>query len=197
MDALHRRRGFAHLQEAITGEADFAERNQWGAREWPKRVRKLICESGDRLLVSEENLERIVDALRRAILACEVRNLIAHGHWWQLDQDVRTITVRRGKLRPCEQRHVSIPVADIDPHSTSASRCNAGACGFFSLIQSGDNRAVARSPCAHPLFFLRIFAAFLVGFFGLLFLDFFVPPFPAVLRRCAGTTLSTANSSIL
>jgi hypothetical protein len=40
---------------------------------------------------------RIVDALRRAIPACEVRNLIAHGHWWQLDQDVQTITAGAGK----------------------------------------------------------------------------------------------------
>jgi hypothetical protein len=106
-------RRVADLQDAITGKAGFSEQNQWGTRDRPRLMRKLLRKNRERVSVSAEDVERVVNSLRRSIEHCEVRNLLVHGHWWKFDMAAQVITVRRSRARRGEDRHVPITVADI------------------------------------------------------------------------------------
>jgi hypothetical protein len=99
------------LQAAITGDQDFSERacNQWGARQRPKRMVKLLEERlGD---VAEA--PAIADILTKAIKPSDARSLLAHGVWWRFKRDTSVLTVRRGTIRKGEPAHVHWTVADI------------------------------------------------------------------------------------
>jgi hypothetical protein len=103
------------LQDIITGEAGFGEKNQWKTCERPKRMRKLIRQNRKQLgVLPQEDVERVVSALKRAIPPCNLRNLLAHGAWWKFAPDEQVMTVRREKLRPGEERYVTIKVEEID-----------------------------------------------------------------------------------
>ena len=98
------------LQSAITTDPEFGERpcNQWGARERPARVAKLI----ESRLGDIEEAQPIADILTKAIKPTDDRNLLAHGHWWRFQRD--TLTVRRGTIRKGESMHVEWTVVDIN-----------------------------------------------------------------------------------
>jgi hypothetical protein len=102
------------LQDIITGEAGFGEKNQWKTWERPKRMRKLIRLNRERLGVPQEDIERVANALKRAITPCDLRNLLAHGTWWELAQDKQAMKVRREKLQPDQEQHVTVKVHEID-----------------------------------------------------------------------------------
>jgi hypothetical protein len=110
-------RRVADLQNEITGER-FGEQNCWGARERPKRMRRLINDNRERLnsILPPKDVEKLVALLKQAIRPCELRNLLAHGHWWELDPNTETILVRRA--RGDGKRHVAVTVADIN-HAAS------------------------------------------------------------------------------
>ena len=77
-------------------------------------MKSLIRQNSKRLgVMPREEVEAIVSALERAIAPCELRNLLAHGDWWDLDPHAQIITVRRGTVRGSESRHVPINVTDI------------------------------------------------------------------------------------
>jgi hypothetical protein len=82
------------LQDVVTDKLGFGEqrRNQWGARERPERMVKLIeyCR-GDFSETAE-----IKGLLTDAIDPCEQRNLLAHGTWWCFYPHTSTILVRSG-----------------------------------------------------------------------------------------------------
>ena len=82
------------LQAAITCVHGFGEqrRNQWGARERPDRMTKLIAEHRGAI----PEAEPIKNILTKARLACEDRNLLAHGEWWRFNSVTSTIDVRGG-----------------------------------------------------------------------------------------------------
>jgi hypothetical protein len=115
--ALERR--VADLQDVITGNPDFSQRTRWKTHERGKEMRKLINEYQERLsVVLPEEVEPITSTLDRANSACELRNLLAHGHWWELGQE--TITVRRHKVvfgkqqRPRKEWHKTITMEEIN-----------------------------------------------------------------------------------
>jgi hypothetical protein len=108
---LERRVG--HLQQAITGKPN--GQLQWSARGRPNRIKRLVRENRDRLgELPMESVEAIAKALRRAIVPSDLRNLLAHGHWWQFDSADQIMTIRREKMRPGQELHIQISVSDIN-----------------------------------------------------------------------------------
>lgn len=56
---------------------------------------------------------------RPGIVACaippsDVRNMLAHGHWWAFDVDTKTITVRATTVWPDEELHRDFTEEDIE-----------------------------------------------------------------------------------
>jgi hypothetical protein len=83
------------LQDELTGDFGFGERrcNQWGTRERPSRMVKLIKEKrGDQFPYTAQ----IETLLTDAIDPCEQRNLLTHGRWWCFHRPTSTILVRGG-----------------------------------------------------------------------------------------------------
>jgi hypothetical protein len=101
------------LQDAITRKDGFGEQrgNQWGARDRPVRMVKLIEEYRGNALAETAKIEKF---LTDAIDPCEQRNVLAHGHWWCFNRRTSTIVVR-GATRwehpevPPEQRGYTAP----------------------------------------------------------------------------------------
>jgi hypothetical protein len=77
-------------------------------------MRHLINDNRARLssMLPPKDVEKLVALLKQAIRPCELRNLLAHGHWWELDPNTETILVRRA--RGDGKRHVAVTVADIN-----------------------------------------------------------------------------------
>jgi hypothetical protein len=65
-------------------------------------------------VLSSEDVKKLAALLKQAARPCDLRNLLAHGHWWRFDLDAQIMTVRRDKLRPRQKRHLEIKAADID-----------------------------------------------------------------------------------
>jgi len=104
------------LQDAITGKPGFGEQNQWKLHERPKRMKRLIHDNKARLgTMPPQELQRIVSTLKRSVSPCDLRNLLAHGHWWEFNSDTYSIKVRRGKLakQPVQDWHVTVTVDEI------------------------------------------------------------------------------------
>jgi hypothetical protein len=55
----------------------------------------------------------IVACLKRSILPCRDRNLLAHGNWWEFDIDTSAIKVRSGIARAGQDQHRVLTLADI------------------------------------------------------------------------------------
>ena len=110
-------RRVADLKDVITGKHGFGEKNWWSARDRPKRLKKLIRENSNRLGgLPPHDVKQMLALLKRAIAPCDLRNLLAHSHWWEFDSGNRIMTVRPEKLRRGQKRnpHPKIAVADID-----------------------------------------------------------------------------------
>ena len=105
-------RRVAQMQNLITNDLTYSDKHLWSSQKRAKKMRKLFRKHGGRLAMQPEDGERIVDALKRAVAPCDLRNLLAHGHWWKLDK--KTIEVRRDKWRRGEKRFVKVTLAQID-----------------------------------------------------------------------------------
>ena len=81
------------LQDALTDDPTYGEKNSWSARDRPKRMRRLVVKKCGLILEADD----IRDCLRRAIPLCDDRNHLTHGQWWAFDRNAGTITVRRGR----------------------------------------------------------------------------------------------------
>jgi hypothetical protein len=87
----------ALLQNAITNDDAFGNqrRNQWGAKERPKKMAELI----EKHLGAIPETEEIVKLLTRAQSTCERRDFLVHGFWWYYNSEKVTITVRGGSWK--------------------------------------------------------------------------------------------------
>ncbi len=85
------------LQGAITNDRTFGEqrRNQWGAKERPKKMAKLIKAHLGTIPEAREIAKILTDAKPY----CERRDFLAHGIWWRYSQKTSTITVRGGSSK--------------------------------------------------------------------------------------------------
>lgn len=119
-------REVADLQEAITKQPGFGElrANQYGTRERPARMVKLIEDYRDRDFAHTDAITKL---LTDAIDPCEQRHFLAHGTWWALNRRTAAIIVRgstrwAGPETPPKQRDytasdiqaVADKFADID-----------------------------------------------------------------------------------
>ena len=88
-------REIADLQDAITNEPAFGEQraNQYGTRERPKEMKKLIEAHRGKDLPQTDAIAKL---LTDAIDPCEQRNMLAHGTWWGFHRPTATIIVRSG-----------------------------------------------------------------------------------------------------
>jgi len=106
-------RRFSDLQNTITGKDNFHEWNQWSVEERPKKTRQLISRNKKRLSnIPPDEIKQISDALsdalKRARTPSDVRNVLAHGHWWRLDPEAGVIEVRREKPRRGKARFIRL-----------------------------------------------------------------------------------------
>jgi hypothetical protein len=99
------------LQGVIAADPEYGEqrKNQWGARDRPKRMTKLIRDKVGEIA----EIETVSDCLRRAIEPSDFRNWLAHGDWWQFVPETRAITVRAGTAWN-QSPHRDVTAADID-----------------------------------------------------------------------------------
>jgi len=51
-----------------------------------------------------------MSVLRGAAPACDLRNVLVHGHWWRFNPATQTMTVRREKLWRGQRRFVRVTV---------------------------------------------------------------------------------------
>jgi hypothetical protein len=104
------------LQDALTDDPTYGEKNSWSARDRPKRMRRLVVKKCGLILEADD----IRDCLRRAIPLCDDRNHLAHGQWWAFDRNAGTITVRRGRRFWKNKDQHKIFSADDIEHVASA-----------------------------------------------------------------------------
>jgi hypothetical protein len=60
------------------------------------------------------NIRKVCAQLRKAIAPSDLRNVIAHGHWWKFNPDAQTLTMRRERLRAGKGRFARVKVARIE-----------------------------------------------------------------------------------
>jgi hypothetical protein len=103
------------LMDAITFQSGFGEqaKNQWSAKDRPKLMRKLIREHQGNHVGGIPEANEIVACLQRAITPSHDRNMLAHGHWWALDVEAGSITVRATKHWPNEEQHRDFSIMEI------------------------------------------------------------------------------------
>ena len=106
-------RRVAEIQELVTGDPTFGEENIWSSVKRPKLMTKLIRKHRKEL-TEGPNIRKVCAQLRRAIEPCDLRNVIAHGHWWKFNVDTQMLTVRREKLRRGQRRFVRVKLARIE-----------------------------------------------------------------------------------
>jgi hypothetical protein len=78
---------------------------------------------------------RVANALKRAIPPCDLRNLLAHGTWWELNPDKPAMKVRREKLRTGHKRHVTVKVEKIDDEANELRNIEAELFRFRGPIE--------------------------------------------------------------
>jgi hypothetical protein len=100
------------LMSVITGIVGFGEQPDalWSAHQRPKRMKNLINEYRPDGL---PEMADIVACLKRSISFFRNRNLLAHGTWWEFNEDANSITVRSGVEWPNEDQHRTFTVAEI------------------------------------------------------------------------------------
>lgn len=108
-------RRVSDLMAVITRHPNFGEQpeNRWSARSRPKQMRKLIKAYEAKHIDGLPERDEIVAYLRKAIAPSDVRNMLAHGHWWAFDVDARSITVRATTVRPNEELHMDFTEEEI------------------------------------------------------------------------------------
>jgi hypothetical protein len=106
------------LMNVITGIVGFGEQPdaRWSADQRPKRMKKLINEYRPDGLPETAD---IVACLKRSISFFRKRNLLAHGAWWEFNEDADSITVRAGVEWPNEDQHRTFTVAEIQDTANS------------------------------------------------------------------------------
>src|SRR6516164_5017418 len=95
-------RRVADIQNLITDDRTYSDKHLWSSHKRTKKMGKLLRKHSRSLVMRPEDREQIVNALRKAVAPCDLRNLLAHGHWCKLDK--KTIEVRRDKWRRGEKR---------------------------------------------------------------------------------------------
>src|SRR5712664_18468 len=113
-------RRVSDLMNVITGIVGFGERpnSLWSADKRPKLMKKLINEYHPGGLPETSD---VLACLKRSISFFRVRNLLAHGIWWEFDEDANSITVRSGIEWPNEDQHRTFTVAEIQDTANSLS----------------------------------------------------------------------------
>jgi hypothetical protein len=108
-------RRVSDLMSVVACEPEFGERpeNRWSARKRPKAVKKLIKLNQNRRAGGIPESDKIVSCLRSAIAPSDVRNMLAHGHWWAFDVVAGSIAVRAGIDWPRNEQHQDFTVASI------------------------------------------------------------------------------------
>jgi hypothetical protein len=129
-------RGISDLMDLITGIVGFGERpsSLWQADKRPKLMKKLINEHRPDGLPEKAH---IVACLKRSISFFRVRNLLAHGIWWEFDEDTNSITVRSGVKRRNEDQHRTFTVAEIQDTANSLNELEAELWNLKRAIEAG------------------------------------------------------------
>jgi hypothetical protein len=106
------------LINVITGIVGFGEQPdaRWSADKRPKLMKKLINQYRPDGLPETAD---IVNCLKRSISFFRERNLLAHGTWWEFNEDTDSITVRSGVEWPNEDPHRTFTVAEIQDTANS------------------------------------------------------------------------------
>jgi hypothetical protein len=109
-------RRVSDLMDVITGVIGFGEqpKSRWSADKRPKLMKKLINKYHPEELPETAD---IVACLMSSIPFCRDRNLLAHGSWWEFNDDA--ITVRSGVEWPEQDQHRTFTVAKIQDTATS------------------------------------------------------------------------------
>jgi hypothetical protein len=105
-------RRVSDLMNVITGIVGFGEQPDalWSAHQRPKRMKMLINEYRPDGLPETAD---IVACLKRSVSFFHVRNLLAHGTWWEFNEDENSIKVRSGVEWPNEDQHRTFTVTEI------------------------------------------------------------------------------------
>jgi hypothetical protein len=100
-------RRVSDLMNVVTRQSGFGERpeNRWSVRTRPKEMAKLIRAHEAKHIDGIPERDEIVVSLTHAIAPSDVRNMLAHGHWWAFDVDAGSITVRAATDWPNEELH--------------------------------------------------------------------------------------------
>ena len=106
-------RRVADIQTLVTGDPSFGEKACWTSVNRPKQMAKLIRKHAEEL-TKAPNIRKVCAQLRKAIAPTDLRNVIAHGHWWKFNPDTQTLTVRRERLWPGQKRFLRVKVARIE-----------------------------------------------------------------------------------
>jgi hypothetical protein len=111
-------RRVSDLMNVITGVDGFGEQPdaRWSAGQRPKRMKKLINEYRPEGVPETAD---IVACLKRSISFFRDRNLLAHGMWWEFNEEANSITVRSGVDWPNEDQHRTFTVAEIQNTANS------------------------------------------------------------------------------
>jgi hypothetical protein len=100
-------RRVSDLVGVIAHDPRFGEKpeNRWTTRNRPKYMAKLLEAHESEHLGGIPERDEIAAQLSRAIDPSDVRNMLAHGHWWAFDVDAATVTVRATTEWPNEDLH--------------------------------------------------------------------------------------------
>ena len=110
-------RRVADIQTLLTGDPNFGEKAGWTSVKRPSLMAKLIRKHRKEL-TRAPNIRKVCAQLRKAVRPSDLRNVIAHGHWWTFNPDTQTLTIRRERLRSGQGRFVRVKVARIERAET-------------------------------------------------------------------------------
>jgi len=102
-------RRVSQLRAAIAGDEQLADQRLPDAKDRPNEIIKLI---GNHHPGGLPQADDIVNCLSRSITLCHDRNLLAHGHWWELTQ--AGITVRSDRDRADQERFKTFTADEIE-----------------------------------------------------------------------------------
>jgi Integrase core domain len=106
------RRGSPSLHPDLS----FRYTQRWSANERPKLMKKLIKNHRPDSLPETAD---ILACLQRSISLFRERNLLAHGMWWEFNEDAGSIIVRSWVEWPDEDQHRTFTVAEIEDTANS------------------------------------------------------------------------------
>jgi hypothetical protein len=104
-------REIARLVSASTGKPSHKDKFRRGsANDLADEFEDFIHKNNGDVL----EIEEIKEQLNRSRISYELRNLLAHGHWWEFDTLNMSVSIRHDRTKDDQERFITVTIAQIE-----------------------------------------------------------------------------------